>query len=228
MEPRRMQLSAIPSHSPGPPIAPPRWMVRESIRSVIERRLRTARPQRVQELVQSTPDRVRYYLEWNTKYALVGLHPASETSAFESRIERFGHAFPGLFNINGAPRTHDLRPAARDEPGFIGAHELNRRGPILVRGERPFGPTLVTNCLMRIEPNASIALSGLVIKSDKQAPKKFQYKLHFVYIVAFGDQISHFDFVDEYERVLVMYFGGSDVPISCEVYGAGLAEGLSS
>jgi hypothetical protein len=95
-----------PSH-----FLPPERLVSEAVQDVVRRRL--SHVPRFLALVQTESEKVRQYLEWNRDYALLALYPPSEAHRIGGRIQRFGQAFPGLFNFNGKPRAHDL---SRDSP----------------------------------------------------------------------------------------------------------------
>jgi hypothetical protein len=183
---------------------PPAWMVRNAIGDVTRRRLSHAPAFR--KLVQATPDSVQQYLEWNKGYAVVALYPPSERPAVESRIRRFGQGFPGLFNINGEPRAHDVRSRARNAQGFLGSLKVEKPGPLLA-AQRLFEVGFRSNCVFRIERDASIKIGGFVVRSDSRAPKRFNYRIHFVYIVAFGSVLTPLNFLEHLERELVLHFG---------------------
>jgi hypothetical protein len=182
-------------------------MVRQATQDVIQRRLRCASPDRVAALTHAAPDQVQQYLEWNRDYAVLALHPPSEATNIDNRVKRFGQGFPGLFNINGDPRPHDVRSGSHVGPSFTGALHVTRPGPILLVPKEPFKIVMRTNCLLRIEPDSSIAISGFVVKNHKLSPKSFKYRINFLYIIAFGNKMSPLGFVSQFERVLVYYFG---------------------
>jgi hypothetical protein len=188
---------------------PPAWMVRNAIEDVARRRLSHAPAFR--KLVQASPDSVQQYLEWNKAYAILALYPQSERPAVESRIRRFGQGFPGLFNINGEPRAHDVRSRTQNAPSFFGSLNIEKPGPLLA-AERLFEVGFRSNCVFRIEPDASIKIGGFIVRSHNRAPKRFKYRIHFVYIVAFGFILTPLNFLEYFERELVLHFGfGADM-----------------
>ena len=187
-----------------PSYLPPRWMVHQAAEEVVRRRLSYVPG--FWELVQATPENVQQYLEWSREYALLALYPPSERRSVDDRVQRFGQAFPGLFNINGEPRAHDVRRDAQGGPRFIGALNVPRRGPLLI-AEKSFRAGFHSSCVFRIERDASIKLGGFVIKSNRQAPKRFKYNVYFAYVVAFGEEVSPVNFIDDFESELVLHFG---------------------
>jgi hypothetical protein len=189
------------------PPPPPLWLARRVAEDVVGRRIRTAPAERVDELIQTTPDRVQYYLEANSTYSLLALYPPSESLNIGRRLQRFGQAYPGLFNINGIPRAHDVRRVARSGPAFIGGVRTRTLDAALLLGAEGFGAKIKTNCFLRLEPNTAIALSRVVLKSANRAAKRFTYRLNFIYMMAFGDRALPYDFADHLEKSLVHWLG---------------------
>lgn len=184
---------------------PPRWLMRKEAEGIIDRRLRTAPAPLVHDILGTAPGKLQYYLETDPAYALISLHPPSEVPKLRQRVRRFGQAFPGLFNINGEPRPHDLRPTAKSQPAFMSKTSYTSHDVFLV-GES-FGVILRGNCFVRLERDSSIGLSRLNVQSSKGAPREFKYKVHFIYIMTFGHKFQPYDFGENLDKFCVRHFG---------------------
>jgi len=192
-----------PSPRPSIPL-PPRSAVADAARDIVRRRL--THSEFFGDIVQTAPEKVQQYLEWNDDYALLALYPPSEVMNLERRLKRFGQGFPGLFNIDGKPRPHDVRPGARKIAGFLGGGKLTASG-VLIVSDPLFKAVLHGNCALRVERDASATICSFRLKSGVGAAKRFRYTIYFVYIVAFGDRFSPFNFLQYFESNLVMNFG---------------------
>jgi hypothetical protein len=189
-----------PSH-----FLPPERLVSEAVQDVVRRRL--SHVPRFLALVQTESEKVRQYLEWNRDYALLALYPPSEAHRIGGRIQRFGQAFPGLFNFNGKPRAHDLRPGARNAVTFVGENVIKKKSLLLTAlTNELFQAEIHTDCAFRIERDASMNIAGIILRSSKQAARQFRYKIHFVYLVGFGITMSPFSFIDDFESYIVNHF----------------------
>jgi hypothetical protein len=152
---------------------------------------------------------VQYYLEVSSDYGLLALYPRSEASEIDRRIRRFGQAYPGLFNVNGTPRPHNVKKVVPFEPAFIGGVKIKSLDPVLLLGAEGFSARLQTDCFLRLEPNTSAAFSRIILRSGKRAARRFVYHINFVYMMAFGDRALAYDFPDYLENSLVRWFGMS-------------------
>lgn len=102
-----------------------------------------------------------------------------------------------------------MREASVPEVSFIGGVETRSLVPPLLVGSEDFSSLIVTDCFLRVVPDTSIAMTRLSIRSASASPKKFKYRLHFGFIMAFGKQVSLYDFGEHLEGVLVRYLEGT-------------------
>lgn len=195
-----MSQYAVRSARPAPELIP-----REKVGDVLRRRIHPAPDHLVREYIGTEPHRVQYYLERQDDYALVSLYPPTEARNIDARCRRFGQAFPGLFNVDGIPRSHDVRLSSGFQQGFIGAIQTRSLVGSLIMGADKFRTVIVANCFLRLEPDTSVALTRVRIKSPTRTPG-FRYNIYFAFAVGFGHVAKPHDFVDRFEDTIVRYF----------------------
>jgi hypothetical protein len=186
-------------------LAPPRELLERQVQNMVRRRFETAPEPLTRNLVGTTAERIKSYVEIGGEYSLVSFYPLAEASKLHDRVRRFGQAFPGLFNINETPRAHDMRSTTRPRRSYIGAVKTRSLAAPLLIGSTDFRSVIISDCFLQVMPDTSVAISALQLRSERSAETQFKYKIYFTFVMAFGTKTSHYDFLDQLECTCAIF-----------------------